>query len=196
MRIAGNLATGVLLLVVAVLLWLLVHGCSSVSPMVYDHGVPNFDRVTDRVWRSGQISTAEGWRYLHDLANGRALHVIKLNFDAEGRDLPPAGLGIDVIAAPIDPEGDQDIFDDVRAAFRRPNPNTLTYVERTLEAATDRDVYLVHCTHGQDRTGLVIGIFRVLHDRWTKDRAYTEMRAHHFHPELHGLHKTWEDFRP
>ncbi len=55
-------------------------------------------------------------------------------------------------------------------------------------------VVYVHCTHGQDRTGLVVGVYRVLHDGRTKDDAYQEMIHHNFHPDLHGLHEFWERF--
>ena len=51
----------------------------------------------------------------------------------------------------------------------------------------------VHCEHGQDRTGLTIGIYRVQHDGWTKEKAYNEMIAHGFHKSLHGLDDFWED---
>jgi protein tyrosine/serine phosphatase len=50
----------------------------------------------------------------------------------------------------------------------------------------------VHCTHGQDRTGLIIGLYR-LNEGWTKDAAYKEMLVHHFHSSLHGLHEYWEN---
>ena len=49
--------------------------CSSISPMSYMHGVPNLDRVDDNIWRSGQITTQEGWNYIQQLAAGRHVHV-------------------------------------------------------------------------------------------------------------------------
>jgi tyrosine-protein phosphatase SIW14 len=52
----------------------------------------------------------------------------------------------------------------------------------------------VHCTHGQDRTGLVVGLYRTIHDGWTKTDAYREMLQLGFHPELRGLREFWEDF--
>ena len=49
----------------------------------------------------------------------------------------------------------------------------------------------VHCEHGQDRTGLIIGAYRVRVQRWSKSQAYQEMKAHGFHPLLHGLYSSW-----
>ena len=50
----------------------------------------------------------------------------------------------------------------------------------------------IHCTHGHDRTGLVVGCYRVLKQGWTKNDAYAEMLQHGFHPELLGLYLFWD----
>jgi tyrosine-protein phosphatase SIW14 len=34
----------------------------------------------------------------------------------------------------------------------------------------------VHCQHGQDRTGMLVGIYRVEQQRWTPRMAYREMK--------------------
>jgi protein tyrosine/serine phosphatase len=57
----------------------------------------------------------------------------------------------------------------------------------------------VHCLHGQDRTGLVIGLERVLIEGWAPKDAHDEMVARGFHTGFIGLdeyfdRKTgWED---
>ena len=166
------------------------------SPMVYTHGVANLAQVNATVWRSGQITTKEGWDYVRQVTRAKRLHVVKLNFDHEGSDAIAIAMGIDVHVLAIQPEGDQSIWNDLRSVFEGPDPTIVDQAEALLVTATPDDVWLVHCTHGQDRTGYVIGRYRVLHDRWTKDAAYQEMRDHHFHPELHGVHEAWENFRP
>lgn len=168
-------------------------GC---SPTVTQHGVPNLYQVDGGVWRSGQITTKEGWQYVLSVTHAKRLHVIKLNYEAEGSDAIAIDMGIDVHAFPLQPEGDQDIWDDVANAFKRPDARFVNYAELLLAGATPDDVWLVHCTHGQDRTGYVIGRHRVLHDGWTKRKAYEEMLTYHFHPELHGIHEAWEEFTP
>ena len=55
--------------------------CSSISPMSYTNGVPNLSQVDDNIWRSGQITTQAGWNYINQIAAGRHVHLIKLNFD-------------------------------------------------------------------------------------------------------------------
>lgn len=166
------------------------------SPMVYSHGIPNLAQVDANVWRSGQITTSSGWDYIVELAAGRRIHVIKLNFDAEGSDSMAQTRGFDVHVLAIQPQGDQDLWDDVKSAFTKPDPSVVAQVDALLAASRTQpgDFYLVHCTHGQDRTGYIIGRHRVLDDGWTKDRAYAEMVEHHFHAELHGVHEAWEQF--
>jgi hypothetical protein len=53
----------------------------------------------------------------------------------------------------------------------------------------------VHCEHGQDRTGLAVGCFR-LSQGWSKDAAYAEMLVTGFHPALRGLQGRWDSEQP
>lgn len=45
----------------------------------------------------------------------------------------------------------------------------------------------IHCQHGADRTGAMIGIYRVLDCHWTFDQAYAEMRKYGFKTFLSEL---------
>jgi protein tyrosine/serine phosphatase len=36
----------------------------------------------------------------------------------------------------------------------------------------------VHCEHGRDRTGFVVGAYRILIQRWSIDDALAEMKAY------------------
>lgn len=58
---------------------------------------------------------------------------------------------------------------------------------------SDRHPVYVHCQHGHDRTGLVIGLYRVLRDNWTAEDAFQEMLAMDFHPdEIYLEQYFWE----
>jgi tyrosine-protein phosphatase SIW14 len=50
----------------------------------------------------------------------------------------------------------------------------------------------VHCAHGQDRTGLVIGLERVIDEGWTPKAAHDEMLQLGFHPLFEGLNHYFE----
>ena len=41
----------------------------------------------------------------------------------------------------------------------------------------------VHCKHGRDRTGTMVGIFRITHDGWTGAKALEEMKSFGFKPK-------------
>ena len=49
-----------------------------------------------------------------------------------------------------------------------------------VDDAGNQPVY-VHCFHGSDRTGLMLGIYRISRDGWTVQNAYTEMKKCGFH---------------
>jgi hypothetical protein len=80
---------------------------------------------------------------------------------------------------------------DLGDILKRPDPGKLAEAIRLLEHA---DGVLIHCKNGWDRTGLLVGMYRVIYDGWTTDKAYEEMRRLGFHPELRGLREAWEAF--
>jgi protein tyrosine/serine phosphatase len=136
--------------------------------------IPNLAMVDDIILRGGQ-PTGDDWAWLK--ANG-ITKIIKLNEESEGDDTPAKALGMELVYEPIN-LADQLIF--------KPN---LASVKRAVEAIETG--VLTHCTHGNDRTGLIIGCYRVWKCGWKKDVAYVEMLQYGFHPELLGLTLFWE----
>jgi protein tyrosine/serine phosphatase len=49
-------------------------------------------------------------------------------------------------------------------------------------AKAPREPVFVHCQHGADRTGCMIGIYRVQVQHWTFAQAWPEMRRYGFNP--------------
>ena len=151
---------------------LIVTACACQKTVV-TNGVPNLRQVGPGVWRGGQ-PTDEGWAHLQTLGLS---NVVKLNEQSEGRDSPafagyydPISISEQLLKVPSAK---------VDAAVSHIAPGTY-----------------VHCSHGQDRTGLICAVYRVKHDHWTKAQAEKEMLANGFHKELHGLWDWWEDFKP
>lgn len=137
-------------------------------------GIPNFASVQGTILRGGQ-PTDEGWAWLK--ANG-ITRVVKLNLMDDGMDGKAEELGLEVVYCPVD-FADQIVM--------RPNYDTMMKAVDAIQQNT-----FVHCTHGQDRTGLAIGCFRVLKQGWQKTDAWAEMLQHGFHEELLGLTLFWE----
>ncbi|MDB4943566.1 MAG: Protein tyrosine/serine phosphatase [Labilithrix sp.] len=61
-----------------------------------------------------------------------------------------------------------------------------------LATATPTDAIYVHCKHGQDRTGLVIGLERVEGETWSPAKAHQEMVDDGFHTAFLGLEEYFE----
>lgn len=51
----------------------------------------------------------------------------------------------------------------------------------------DQDPVYVHCLHGRDRTGVMIGLYRVVENGWNGDDAYREMLRKGFRPFFTNL---------
>lgn len=70
-------------------------------------------------------------------------------------------------------------------------------IQKTLELMEDsnRRPVLVHCKHGQERTGVAIACWRIAHEGWSAEKAYQEMKAHGFRSFQYGhLKKYVYDF--
>lgn len=161
----------------AIMVGVLSAGC---SPMLWTSGVPNLDTVDGRLMRGGQ-PTREGWMHLR--AEGVST-VITLHTAAEASDAYAESIGLRVLHFDMAPGSAADVFG-------APDLETLHEVVEAIDTALGVGGVYVHCAHGQDRTGLVVGAWRVWHDRWTWAQAYAEARAHHFHPALLGLRLRW-----
>ena len=138
--------------------------------------IPNFAIVDEaqNILRGGQPDDA-GW---NELKSKGIDNIIKLNTDGESSDAAGEALQMSLVYAPIDFQH-QIIFEPqtplIVKAFRGIRPNTY-----------------IHCEHGQDRTGLMVGVLRRWGYKWTKDEAWKEMMEHGFHPELLGLTFFWK----
>ena len=171
-----------------------VLGCAAVQcPSTTDpltrctEGIPNL-RVASQpgahraVYRGGQPTPA-GWTYLHD-----TLHVavdVKLNDPREsfgqGEDSPAAAAGIAVDVHTMHPIDTGDPME----LFRGPS---LAQAAEAVAAITRSSgpVY-VHCSHGRDRTGLIVGLYRVFIEGASPALARQEMDAAGFRPFNRGL---------
>ena len=134
--------------------------------------IDNFGQINPTYYRGAQ----PGERDFADLAALGVKTVIDLQADGnplEGRVVEAAGMKFHRIAMTthVPPTGDQ------LAEF-------LTLVNDPA----NQPVY-VHCAGGKHRTGVMTAVYRMTHDGWKADRAFTEMKQYKFgfdfmHPEF------------
>lgn len=140
--------------------------------------IPNFHTVSfdDFIYRGGQPDV-EGFSYLQELG---VKQVVKLNMDHEGCDDAALGMGMELTKNPISL---------AQQVFLEPDVAALRSVVAFIKPGC-----FIHCTHGQDRTGLVIALYR-LSQGWSKADAEKEMLDMGFHKALFGLWECWEHWQ-
>lgn len=159
---------------------LLLAGC---SPMLYTHGVPNMDTVDADLYRVG-CPTKDGWDYLKSIG---VRTYLKLTFEDECSAGYAESIGIKVLRIEFEPGH-------VAGTLGSPTQDQLHQVAAILRDRSLRPL-AYGCLHDQDRGGLATMVHR-LDEAWSREAAYREALAHHFHPALLGLVRAWEEYRP
>lgn len=121
--------------------------------------LPNFHRVNDRLYRGAQ-PRANG---LERLAKLGIKTIINLRDDDERaliQEQKARAAGFDYFNVPVTRLG-------------RPNDAEILRILEIINSPDKQPVF-VHCKHGADRTGVVIGAFRILHEGWTSEQAKAE----------------------
>ena len=128
-------------------------------------GLPNLFRVTPDLYRSAQPDKA-GMRRARDMGIKTVL-----SFRASDKDTKRSkGTGLLIRHVPIDTwdVDDEEIVNALRIIRLAPKP------------------ILVHCRHGADRTGLIIAMYRMVFQGWSKEEAKDEMINGGY-----GFHSIW-----
>ncbi|MHB9024662.1 MAG: protein tyrosine phosphatase family protein [Armatimonadota bacterium] len=131
-------------------------------------GIPNFQTVSDGIYRGAaptyaglQALRAMGIRTIIDLRISPKLVKVEKKNVSE--------LGMTWINLPMGKEA--------------PTKQQVETLLDTLAKAPERPVF-VHCQHGADRTGCMIGIYRVQVQGWSFAQAWAEMRKYGYKPHL------------
>jgi Tyrosine phosphatase family len=169
----------------------LLFGCGFKETLV--EGVPNLAQAfpgNTRVWRMGQPVDDVAWAYVvSEVSPGQVTRptrtlVIKLNDDVEGDDEPVNGYyGWHVVKVSLMPEEDKpwSVLQLPRAS------DVVKALQLADEAYRQGQVVIFHCTHGRDRTGLLVGLFGMRLLGWSKKQAWDDMVSHGFRWELPDL---------
>ena len=161
-------------------------GCAGFKDNIIE-GVPNLTQAyagNARVWRMGQPPDAVGWAYVISEVQATRVLVIKLNDDVEGDDSFAANYaGWRVVSVPIPPEDDKPW-----TVLTAPRMSDVVRILQLADEAYRGGMTVVfHCSHGRDRTGLLVALFGMRLFGWSKQEAWKDMITHGFRWELPDL---------
>jgi protein tyrosine/serine phosphatase len=127
-------------------------------------GVANLYKVTDYLYRSEQ-PTEEGMKNLERLGIKTIINLRPLYSDSD--EIKGTGLRVEELSVKVWHIEDADVVRVLRIIRKREN-----------------GPFLIHCSHGADRVGVMIAMFRVVEQEWTKGDAIQEMLngGYGFHP--------------
>lgn len=139
-------------------------------------GVPNFAVVAENIYR-GAAPTNEGLKNLKALG---VRTIIDLRIEKKALDEQKIAekMGFTWI--------------NLRMGREAPTQKQVDTFLHTLSFAADEPVF-VHCQHGADRTGAMIGIYRVQIEGWSFADTWKEMRKFGFKPYLDELKAAVQD---
>lgn len=131
--------------------------------------IENFYLVDKGVYRSGQ-PTSDAFREMEQVGIKEVLNLRNYHSDkdeAEGTNIKLHRVAMDA----HDCEWDK-LVEAVRIVKNRKGP------------------IVIHCWHGSDRTGLVVALYRIVFQNWTKDEALDELENGGF-----GYHKIYGNIK-
>lgn len=134
-------------------------------------GLPNFHQVSAGIYR-GAAPTSAGLVKLRSLGVRTILDLRIAPKTVRKEKKEAERLGMRWVNVPMGSDP--------------PTTKQVDTLLSTLKRAPQEPVF-VHCQHGADRTGCMIGIWRVTQQRWSYPQAYAEMRRYGFKPYLHSM---------
>ncbi|MFO1370921.1 MAG: tyrosine-protein phosphatase [Candidatus Competibacteraceae bacterium] len=132
-------------------------------------GVANLHKVSSFIYRSAQ-PTHEGIKNLEKEIGIKT--VINLRaFHSDANEIKGTGLLNKELSVKTWRIEDEDII------------NLLNILKKS-----ENGPFLIHCQHGADRTGIMVAMYRIVEQGWTKDEAIKEMMEGGY-----GFHSIWSN---
>lgn len=148
--------------------------------------IQNFQIVEPGVlYRGWQPETERDWRFLKEDAKIKT--IIKLNtyspaVSVEEETQAALRQGIKLIPILMQPEDWPHNWN----LWAVPTIEKMAEAINALEQKENWPVY-IHCSHGKDRTGLLVAIYRVRNNNYCKSKAFAEMSYYGANPFLFGM---------
>lgn len=140
--------------------------------------LPNFHAVHPYLYRGGEPTVA-GLRRLKQMGVTKIIDLRGHPGQVAAEAYQASQLGMEPINLPM--------------SSKAPTDQQVRTFLKTVQEARDHPAggkVFVHCAHGSDRTGCLVGIWRVVKDGWSFDQAFAEMRKYYFSPKFSQLSST------
>ena len=125
-------------------------------------GIKNFHQIDNHVYRGGQPNNA-GFQYLAKIGVKTIVDLREPGDRSSWEKQTVEALGMKYVNVPM-------------TGLTPPTEKETNQILDLMEDSTSGPVF-VHCMRGADRTGAVIGAYRVDHDHWTNSQALKEAKA-------------------
>ena len=153
-----------------------VHNAHKVKPLLQRGDLPNFHEVYPYLYRGGE-PTAKGMEQLKEKGVSTIID-LRAKTEQEIAEAKIAKqLGFKYINMPMTSEAPTKAQVDKLLA-------AIDDAKKHYQKGEQNPAVFVHCAHGSDRTGCMIGIWRASRDGWDYQRAYAEMRKYYFTPKF------------
>ena len=125
-------------------------------------GIKNFHQVDEHVYRGGQPTDA-GFQYLAKIGVKTVVDLRETDDRATQEESAVTAAGMKYVNVPM-------------TGLTPPTDAEIAKILGILEDGATGPVF-VHCKRGADRTGAVIGAYRIDHDHWDNAKALQEAKA-------------------
>lgn len=132
----------------------------------------HFFKVDETLYR-GQQPTDKGFEQLKGMGVKTVVYLHFNKKQAAHQKAVIEGLGMKMVHIPM-------------SWITPPKKEQIETWLKTVNDPAMQPVF-VHCQHGRDRTGTMVGIYRIQHDRWAFSKAYAEMKEKGFRTFFLGL---------
>ena len=139
---------------------------------VSESDLPNFHKVTPHIFRGGQPSNT-GFAWLKQMDVRTILNLRDERLLVRSEELTVGELGFRYVNIALSP-------------FVEPSAEQIESCLDVLRQAKETPVF-VHCLHGMDRTGVIVGSYRMVVEGWTLASAFDEMVELGFHSQFANL---------
>ena len=131
-------------------------------------GLPRFQQVNERLYRSGQPRDGSLTR-LRDLGINTIINMRGTSARTRAEEAEARALGLSYYNVALPNWG-------------RPQDARVARILQII-AAPESGRVLIHCKEGVDRTGMIVALYRMAHEGWTSQKALAEA-------EHSGMHRT------